>query len=45
MSKQVETFKPSVSVADNADLRDRLQRTRLADQAPRPVWAYSADTA
>jgi hypothetical protein len=45
MSKQVEAFKPSVSVADIADLRDRPQRTRFADQAPGPVRAYDVDAA
>ena len=43
MSKQVEAFKLTVSVADIADLRDRLKRTRFPDQAPGPTWAYGTD--
>src|ERR1700681_49570 len=29
--------------ADIADLRDRLARTRLPDQAPGDAWAYGTD--
>jgi hypothetical protein len=43
MSKQVEAFKLMVSVADIADLRERLERTRFPDQAPGPTWAYGTD--
>jgi hypothetical protein len=45
MSKQVEAFKLTVSVADIADLRDRLERTRFPDQAPGPPWAYGTEVA
>ena len=44
------TVKPSayslhVPDADIADLRDRLARARLPDQAPGDAWAYGTDVA
>jgi pimeloyl-ACP methyl ester carboxylesterase len=45
MDKQAGAFKLSVPAADIADLRERLGRTRLPDQAPGPAWEYGADVA
>ena len=43
MDKQAEVFKLSIPEADIVDLRERLERTRLPDQAPGPAWAYGTD--
>jgi pimeloyl-ACP methyl ester carboxylesterase len=43
MDKQAEVFKLSIPEADIADLRERLERTRLPDEAPGPAWAYGTD--
>ena len=43
MDKQAEAFKLSIPEADVADLRERLKRTRLPDQAPGAAWAYGTD--
>jgi Epoxide hydrolase N terminus len=46
MDKQAAAaFKLSVPEADIADLRERLSRTRLPDQAPGPAWQYGTDVA
>ena len=38
-----QPFRLHVDDADIADLRDRLARTRLPDQAPGAPWAYGTD--
>jgi len=38
-------FKLRIPEADVADLRERLARTRLPDQAPGEPWAYGTDVA
>src|SRR5580704_3142792 len=43
MTPQPSPFKLSVPPADIADLRERLARTRLPDQAPGPAWTYGTD--
>jgi hypothetical protein len=43
VDKQAEVFELSVPEADIADLRQRLEHTRLPDQAPGPAWAYGTD--
>jgi pimeloyl-ACP methyl ester carboxylesterase len=43
VDKQAEVFKLRVPEADMADLRRRLEHTRLPDQAPGPAWAYGTD--
>jgi microsomal epoxide hydrolase len=40
-----EPFTLHVPDAALADLRDRLARTRLPDQAPEPPWTYGTDVA
>jgi microsomal epoxide hydrolase len=41
---QPEAFRLHVPDAAIADLRDRLSRTRLPDQAPGEPWAYGTDS-
>jgi microsomal epoxide hydrolase len=43
MSRQPEPFRLHVPDDAIADLRDRLERTRLPDQAPGAPWAYGTD--
>jgi pimeloyl-ACP methyl ester carboxylesterase len=43
MSAAPRPFTLSVPEAALADLRERLARSRLPDQAPGPPWAYGAD--
>lgn len=43
MSARPEPFTLHVPDAALADLRERLARTRLPDQAPGPPWAYGTD--
>jgi hypothetical protein len=43
MNNQRETFELQVSDAAIADLRERLSRARLPDQAPGEPWAYGTD--
>jgi pimeloyl-ACP methyl ester carboxylesterase len=43
MSNQPRPFTLAVADADLADLRERLGRTRLPDQAPDAPWAYGTD--
>jgi pimeloyl-ACP methyl ester carboxylesterase len=43
MDRRAEAFKLSIPEADVADLRERLKRTRLPDQAPGAAWAYGTD--
>jgi microsomal epoxide hydrolase len=40
-----QPFTLAVPAAAIADLRERLARTRLPDQAPGPAWAYGTDVA
>jgi pimeloyl-ACP methyl ester carboxylesterase len=42
---QPQPFTLRVPPAAVADLRERLARTRLPDQAPGPAWAYGTDVA
>jgi len=39
-TEEIRPFTIDVPQADLADLRDRLARTRLPDQAPDAPWAY-----
>ena len=43
MSTTPTPFTLHVPDADLADLRERLARTRLPDQAPGAPWAYGSD--
>ena len=43
MTRQLEPFALHVSDDAITDLRERLARTRLPDQAPGPPWAYGTD--
>jgi hypothetical protein len=43
MSEQAEPFKLAVPMTAIADLRERLERTRLPDRSPGPSWAYGTD--
>jgi len=43
MGERPQPFKLTVPAADIVDLRARLARTRLPDQAPGPAWAYGTD--
>ena len=43
MAPQPEPFTLAVPEAAVADLRERLARTRLPDQAPGAAWAYGTD--
>ncbi len=45
MSKRPDAFSLHVADAAIADLRERLDRTRLPDQAPGAAWAYGTDVA
>jgi microsomal epoxide hydrolase len=45
MTSQPQPFTLAVPAAAIADLRERLARTRLPDQAPGPAWAYGTDVA
>jgi microsomal epoxide hydrolase len=45
MSRQPEPFTLHVEDDAIADLRERLARTRLPDQAPGAPWAYGSDVA
>src|SRR6202047_849948 len=45
MQMTPQPFTLAVPAAAIADLRERLARTRLPDQAPGPAWAYGADVA
>ena len=43
MAARPEPFTLRVPEEAIADLRDRLARTRLPDQAPADPWAYGTD--
>ena len=43
MNAQPEAFAPKIADEAIADLRERLARTRLPDQAPGDPWAYGTN--
>ncbi|WP_158287880.1 epoxide hydrolase family protein [Falsiroseomonas bella] len=43
MAPLAEPFSLRVADAELADLRDRIARARLPDQAPEPPWTYGTD--
>lgn len=45
MTSSPQAFNLHVPEAALTDLRDRLARTRLPDQAPEPPWTYGTDAA
>jgi microsomal epoxide hydrolase len=45
MAAQPQPFKLAIPEAALTDLRERLARTRLPDQAPGEAWAYGANVA
>src|SRR5262245_15223649 len=45
MTAQPKSFTLAVPEEAIADLRTRLARTRLPDQAPGPAWAYGTEVA
>jgi pimeloyl-ACP methyl ester carboxylesterase len=45
MTVKPTAFSLHIADADITDLRDRLARTRLPDQAPGEAWAYGTDVA
>ena len=43
MDEQAEPFELAVPASAIADLRERLERTRLPDRSPGPSWSYGTD--